>query len=771
MTIQWGGWEYSGSNGMRVGVEVTSSQVVSGSVNVLFTFKVYTQNQYRYDDNQTLTYGGTAGSGTTDYLNSTSSTSAILRATRTYTYTYSTYGSSPGTRTFTAAVSGTYNGVTPSVGITVTIPARPYALPAAVTGVTATRNSDDQATVSWTSHATSAAPYTSLTVQMRTLTGSTWSAWSTAASTTAGATSYVKSGLSANHVYQFQVRANNTAGSSAYAASGYVPMTPAAPSDVVASITSAGTSISLTWDDNAYTYATNPITFSVQRSVAGGAWASQVTGIAQATHAWTDPSPGAGTNQYRVAAVQSVGTLTSDWADTGAQSNIVSTIVPPLAPTLLSPNGIGADLARNLTLSWKHNHGGDFAPQTHFTIERSSNGGATWSPVATNVASSTQSYTLPANTLSNGSVYQWHVKTEGVTSVGFGPFSSVATLTGSATPTVTLSLPEAATNTMPLTAAWSYNQDQLSPQAAWQATLYAADGTTILETRSGSGTTSSVAFTYAAVDGSTYVVAVRAQSGAGLWSDWTTASTDFVLLPPAAAVLTATFDPCAGAVLLHVDIDTEVENVTVAAQTVGIERSIDGGTTWVTLFDDVEAVENDFLDPLPTLNGTNSYRATTVSASPSYFTTAPVDVVTAGEGRWVMLSYGDFFGTTLRGAGDPKVSMTTGRVREAQSFLGRPKPVLFLGANTNRSVSASLALHYAVGGTCAPPDECTLDSPASAWSVLGTSAEVVAYRDYTGRRIFGMVGDIDVTEELWPGHASVSFTVTEVDYTEQYVTS
>jgi hypothetical protein len=179
----------------------------------VFTYYIYTQNIYSFSDSQTLNYGG-VGSGATNFTNNDGS-SAILRDTRTYTYTYSTYGTSPGTVTFTATLSGAYNGVTPSGSRTDTIPARPNALPAAPTAVTATRNSDAQVTLSWTPHATTGAPYTSQTVQMRTFTGSVWGAWVTLTTASAAATGYVAAGLSANHVYDFQVRANNTAGSSA----------------------------------------------------------------------------------------------------------------------------------------------------------------------------------------------------------------------------------------------------------------------------------------------------------------------------------------------------------------------------------------------------------------------------------------------------------------------------------------------------------------------------------------------------------------------------
>lgn len=138
MAVDWGAWEYNAGNGMRVGIEVTWSAVSYSSPSVTATIDIWTDNQYAYDDNQVLTYGGSI-SGTTSYLNNQGST-AVKRATKTFTYTYpsNSYQSSPGTRTFTATVSGAFNSVTPSKSLTSSIPARPATNPSAPTSVSST---------------------------------------------------------------------------------------------------------------------------------------------------------------------------------------------------------------------------------------------------------------------------------------------------------------------------------------------------------------------------------------------------------------------------------------------------------------------------------------------------------------------------------------------------------------------------------------------------------------------------------------------------------
>ena len=119
MAIQWGSWVYSSGNGMRVGLDISWSGVDSGSSSTTATVQIWTQNQYSYNDAQTISYVNLGGN--TNYTNN-AGTTAVLRATRTYTHTY---GADPATITFGATLSGLYNGGNPSVSIASTTPTRP----------------------------------------------------------------------------------------------------------------------------------------------------------------------------------------------------------------------------------------------------------------------------------------------------------------------------------------------------------------------------------------------------------------------------------------------------------------------------------------------------------------------------------------------------------------------------------------------------------------------------------------------------------------------
>jgi hypothetical protein len=753
MAISWGSWEYGNSSaGFRVGLDVSQSTVTSASSSVTWTVKVYVEAMYNVDDAMTVTCSGNISGSDEQNLTTGSSGGSKLWFTKTYTYNYSTYGSSPGTRSFTASLSGVYNGATPSKTTTVTIPARPYAAPAAPSGVTATRNSDTQATVAWTRNATTAAPYTSVTVQRSSWTGTAWSAWATVATTSSTATSFVDTGVAANNQYRYQVKSNNSVGSSAYVVSGNVKMTPAAPTNAAAVLQSSGTSIVVTWTNNHYNDTF--IDLTVQRSVAGGAYATVATLTDHTLTTWTDSAPGAGTNTYRVTALQTTGSLSS----AAAASNTVSTTVPPLAPTTLSPNGIAVDWTLAQTLTWKHNPGGDGAAQTAFIIETSTNGGTSWSALnGSGTASSVSSYTVPANTLTNGVSRLWRVRTRGVASAGYGPNSASATVDGSATPVTAITGPATTITALPATATWTYSQANGSAQAAYELTLYKSGQ--VVESASGTTATSYV-LTTPFQQGATYTLAVRTRSAAGIWSTSATRSLTISLLPPAPVTATATYQAETGTTVLSLTGNAPGAGE-VAVVSATVERRVPGGS-WVTLLRDV-ALPNDVLDLLPATKGSTEYRVTGKSATPTYREEAVVTVSPTG-GDWVLVNYGDGFTQALRFRSNAEVSSTAGREKVAQRFLGRTRPVPRIGQGRTRVVTAAGSLVHDPTGA----DVVTLwDSPPEDWETAAQESEVVCFRDYTGRRVFGLLSDVSVGH-VAPGLASVGFTVEETDWTEAY---
>ena len=763
MAIQWGSWSYSGGNGMRVGIDVSVSSVNHNSSSVTFTYRVYTQNQYNYNNpsGPTITYSGSySGSSTTSFSNTQGAGAQTLRATKTYTRSYgsSEYGSSPGSVSFGAAVSGMYNGSTPSKSVSTKIPARPYAKPAAPSNVNTVRNNDGRSTTSWSRNATSGEPYSSQTVQ-RALDAS--GPWSTVATVSGSATSWVDNGLSANRYYRYRVRANNSKGSSGYAYGDGIRTSPAAPSNVVAAVIS-GNRVRVRFKVNK-SYAAGAE--EIQRSAgtgSGSGWTTVATGI-QETGEWIDTDPLGGTNQYRVReVVESQGqTLTSSWA----LSNDVSTEVPPAAPTNLKPDGQIFDGDQPITLSWQHNPGLDGADQSAFRIERAIvSQPDTWTFIVTE-ESDASSWTATPGTFANGDDWRWRVHTKGV-HPDWSPNSAGATIIASTTPTVTLTAPadgETVTS-LPIVAEWVFNQDEGLLQAGWQGEVRNSDGTVVSSTNGSAQGSWSVPLSAVLEDGQSYTLRVRARANT-IWSDWDETGFTVNLLPPAEASIVPSFDPESGTMVLDLHVEDPIPDVSNDVDTVTVQRRIDGGP-WVTLFDGItfdDSPDTTVLDTTPSLKGVMEYRLVVTSISPSTAVTEPVQIETLGVAStiWGFLSYGEGFTTILRGAGNPSLSDSPDRARGAMAAAGRRFPILLVGDQRTRTRSVSLRVVW---------DELPgAPGPASTdqeWIDAGLDAETVCWRDWRGVRIFGRLDGMQVTPLSDDKSADVSFSVEQTDFDE-----
>jgi hypothetical protein len=784
-------------NGIRVGIDVSWSGVSNSSSSATATINYYVGDYYWFNDNETINFGGGLISGSATFFNNFGSSGgpdgkAHLVATRTYTYSYgsSEYGSSPGTASFSASVTGSSNGSSPYKIVTSNIPARPYAAPAAPSGVTLGWQGDgsgssDTVVTSWTRHSTAAAPYSSLQVQFARYDGTQLSAYGVTGTftTTGGASSYAMSRGTANRVWQARVRAVNAAGVSAWvavASGSYLFGVPSAPSSVAARISTSGSSIVLSWVPNSYTVGST--TIEVYRSVNGGAYASVIAGLSPSSTGWVDSSPGAGSNTYQVRAHHAAGTFDkADLYSPWATSNTVSTIVAPLSPGNLRINGAGGglsnspvDLTQNNTITWTHNDGGDGAAMSAFSIQYSADGGSTWTQLVTNQASTVSSYTLPANTLTNGSTYQFEVQDEGIASAGFGPWSSVLTITGVSTPVVTITSPVAAPSTGHLTVSWSYSQAQSSPQTQFSIAVADSMGNDVDYIDGTTATSVALPFHYG--NGASYTLSLLVVCSLGAATTKTLTFTPAYAIP-AVTIADVSYQPLTGTALISMDAGTPAtgESVAVGAS---VERSLDGGNTWVMLAPSL-TLPVDFIDPLPNVAGDNTYRITSISAEPAYRAndlitlTAPQGTLD-GSGQaygnpslaWIFVSWGDSFSNLVATRSNTATSETRSGSRAVVPMMGVKYPAVQFGANRSRVVSVTAQSVYSVPGMSGDPDY-VWDSPPQDWLDMADEATVVCYRDYTGRRIFGMLGDMQ-SADVQMGCSNLTFTVTEVNFTEQW---
>lgn len=328
MAITWGTWRYgnigqASENGMRLGMEVSWTTPTHTSTTVTATIDVWTENEYTHSgDTQTLNYSANLGADT-NYTNN-SGGSPVQRATKTYTYTYASgsYGSSPGTVTFTAELTGHYwdDGTNPTVSISPSIPARPAAVPDAPV-LTATVISSSQINLSWTTPDNNGSALDAYVLQVSTTSSTTGFANLFSDSTLPLSTSYSHTGLPKYTNHWYRVLASNGVGNSAYSTvrnARTSATVPGAPTGLTA--TPDVTSVALSWTAPTDTggigldLATD---YEVKRGAttlgySGSATSFTDTGVSPAT-AYT----------YTVAAVNSIGTGATDSVSTTTIGGIV----------------------------------------------------------------------------------------------------------------------------------------------------------------------------------------------------------------------------------------------------------------------------------------------------------------------------------------------------------------------------------------------------------------------------------------------------------------
>lgn len=432
MAIDWGAWDYGGGNGMRVGIEVTWEAISHSEAAATATIKIYTDTQYNYSaDSQTLTYSGSI-SGSTSFSNSQSSGGgAVLRATKTYTYNYgsSEYGSSPGTRTFTAKLSGAYNGVTPSNSVTSSIPKRPYAAPAAPTNVNTSRISDTSIKTTWTNKDTAGEPWDSIDVQRDDGANDVWN--SIVGTPGGGATSFTDSTTGANYAYRYRVRSSNSIGDSGWVEGDLIYTTPAAPT-IGSRTPGTGAQQVVTWTNRASSYMVFQTEVWVSRD--GGATWSLLTTQGSSVTSFTDTAASAAQKTgYKVrhkTAGGAQGTLYSAYSAT--TDFTVGTVSAPNAPTVLAPDGnliISPSQAK--TFTWNFNTT-DTTDQTAYQIQYRVVGSGSWT-VLSKTASAVKSWMAAASTFNDSTSYEWQVRTWATATTGGSDGTGASAWSASAT--------------------------------------------------------------------------------------------------------------------------------------------------------------------------------------------------------------------------------------------------------------------------------------------------------------------------------------------------
>lgn len=316
------------------------------------------------------------------------------------------------------------------------IPARQYLEPKPPSGFKASRVSDAQMSLTWQGNYTGMdgdRPWTGIYVDRRIDDGD----WQNIANLNWDAVNYTDNSTSANHKYEYRLCAYGPGGNSDHVSAPALYTTPAAPASVSVSRVS-GTSVRVSADVSAAPYAES---FEVQSNLNSGGW--EAVDVVEMFPITDDA--GGGTAVYRVRSV--IGSLRSAWTE----SDPVTTIVPPLAPSVTVAGGASVvPTGTDLVVTWVPNHP-DGSAQTAAKVVLMA--GA--SVVGTyTVEGSATSYDLGA--VSAAGSYRVRVQTKGA-DPDWGAWGAWVSVTVAVPPSVHFSVPPvdgAAVGALPLTVEW-----------------------------------------------------------------------------------------------------------------------------------------------------------------------------------------------------------------------------------------------------------------------------------------------------------------------------
>lgn len=596
--------------------------------------------------------------------------------------------------------------------------------PNAPSNVTATRQSDTRVNLAWTNNGG-----TSINVHR-------WdnvSGWKHVAALGA-VSSYADQSTMADRTYEYDIYANNGAGSSAAGTSNGVSTTPAAPSSLVAA--KSGTTITLTWTNNS---TISSGTVVEHGTVVGGVTTWDGSPLATlgvvTTYQHTSANP-AHVHVYRVRATKSG--LSSGYAT----SNTVALQMPPSSPTV-TLNAAVLDLnVTALTITVGHN-AVDASIQTSAEVRYRKVGAPAWTTPPGLGTGTT--YTIPAGTLTNPDQYEVQARTKGDHPT-WGPWSPSVLAQGSTTPTVTIGV------------SGSYTESRLVvPLAYFDAEATAMSGVTVTLKLDdvAIATRTAPPYEFTVQNDTTYTVEARVRDGSGLWSQWATTTVSVTFLDPPKPTVATTFDPDTGvvAVTYQTPAPTVGEAIPDHAQ---LHRWTDG--RWLLLADELPTTGT-VTDPLPQLGDEVAYKITAVSLAPSTRDSDASYVLTRTP--WVFVNGGPGWSTRARLKAGAEVTARRGRDKVLHTFAGDQDAVEFVG--TARTTE------YSVNGNVGGYDRTTPTlGDWRAWEAVADLPAPLCYRDPLGRRLFGSISDVQVGHQAasLKGLATVSFTLRKVRHDE-----
>ena len=719
MAIVWS----AASGGMYIGIEawVKSGPDASGKVIIHVDYYIEAQSGYTHSWTYPWHWSGTGGSGSQQVTYNSPNAFAPVRQQLPGwdVAVWAEFGRTT-IATFNASLGPIWNGGAPSVSATVTVPARPYLVPAAPSSVSVSRVSDTQATVAFAVSSSGSAPVQSIGIERRSLRDPVWRNLVWLDRSTSG--SWTDTTLPSNDRFEYRVRTWNASGYSAYkqAPSGVVS-TVGAPANVRASKQASG-NVLVEWD----------------KTYPGG---GTFTVFDNGDQVWETPVGSGPATFLHAASAQETHTYTVRQTDAGvvsplsSPSNTVQLLAAPNAPKLTAPHG--AVQVGQVRLQWIHNPV-DSTPQQAATVRYRARGASSWD---TRTVQDAQEVTVA---LPVGS-FEWQVQTKGL-HASYSPWSAISVFDVVDLPGVTILSPDdgATINRSRLIVEWSYFQAQGNAQTQGQVQVYLGDEMIEQSFSYGSGTSLELSTVFQ--NERDYTIHVCARSSSGLWSRWTKADIHVSFPAPPQPEVSVSWSEDTGAATVQITNRAPAEGLPAAVSNT-VERSINGGASWEPVAANI-GLSTTVTDPECLSNGTTLYRVTATSDLPSSSSTT-VELTTSSDAIW--LSGGQGFALAVPLAWNPKTAVSSGLAnRKVHRFAGRRLPVEMSGVQRVRAVSLSATL---------------LDERIDLLDRLEALSYATApllYRDPLGRRIYTSLSGLQMDRALG-GTWSVSASLEEVD--------
>lgn len=400
--------------------------------------------------------------------------------------------------------------------------------------------------------------------------------------------------------------------------------------------------------------------------------------------------------------------------------NVVYEDVPPDAPTPKSPIGIYKDSKSVIRFEWQYNSdvGGE---QKAFDLQWSTDQ-ANWTTVSQTTANNY--YNMPADTLPSGNIY-WRVRCYNEYNE-VGPYCDIQSFYTIGAPAAPV-LNAIPTNTARPTISWSAFSQQV-----YQLQVLSGDDV-VYDSGIVPGISIRSHKVKAWLDDGTYTVQLRIKNEYDLWSDWgstaVTISTDKPEKPSIALQRSAYGVEITGTGLVYRSDYDKDEYICIGMA--------DG-----SYFDNTVRSKVEYKYFVRAISENDTYNDSDIKFIQAEFQHALIAPVS---------DLSNIFAFTRSLNAPPKRTYNRQPGGAFVEYAGRTRPVWEPTEHVNAAWQMSFYLKAW--------------AEVEAFVALVDRKETVLYRDAKGRKVYGVLGNLSVTDER--GGYSVSFTLTEVDHSEE----